>query len=428
MLNMFFRIANGILRFVVILVASTLMIYGVYVIADTLNVERNAFVSNELLKYKPTAGNNGELEYGLYELEEINPDVVGWLDIHDTNIDYPVVQGEDETKYASHDVFGKSSITGSIYLSSSNKSNFSDFCNIVYGHNMDAGAMFGDIAKYVDEDYFNAHRNGTLYTEEGSYDFQIYAVLKVDAYDESIYGKNIAEKEDAAELIEYINKNMIHGDIKNMNDLSKLLIFSTCESAETNGRVVVVADASTSSKVFGEREAPSGDSGFLKRVHFRKVEYWSLLNLICLAGSLFTLFPLLCSRKKFRMFNYSKKIKMEVKENYNVIDPYVDDGNGHWNMQKELLRAINNFRRKIFSGIVIETLVLAASAVLFIFTEDMTKKIVMIDKYTPFMMALFALTLSVDVICFTYRGIEIPRIIDVLIKEHEKPQVVDNGG
>lgn len=425
MFNRFFRIANGVFRFIVILVASTLMIYGVYVIADTLNTERNAFVSDELLKYKPADGADGKTGYSLEELKELNPDVVGWLDIYDTNIDYPLVQGEDETKYASHDVFGNSSITGSIYLSSQNSSDFSDFCNIIYGHNMDAGAMFGDIAKYVDEDYFNSHRSGMLYSDAGSYEFRIYSVLEADAYDENIYGKIFADKSESADLVEYINKNMLHGEVKNLNDLNKILIFSTCESAETNGRVIVVADAVASSKVYAEREAPDGDGGFLKRAKLHKVEYWSLLNFICFAGTFFTLLPLFCSVKKYRMFSYSKKVKTEVAENYNAIDPYLDNGNGHWNMQKELLRAISNFRRKLFSGIVIEILALMGSAFISVFVEDLTKRIVLIDNYTPLMLTLFAVALSADIICFTYRGIEIPGVIDALIQEHGKPQVAD---
>jgi SrtB family sortase len=196
-IDLLFRIAHGVLRFVVVLTASLMLIYGAYVIFDTLCVERNAFVSSELLKYKPTVTSVETVEYSMQDLQKINDDVVGWLEIENTHIDYPVVQGEDELEYANKDPFGNHSITGSIYLSSGNDRNFDDFYNVIYGHNMDAGAMFGDIAKYLDKDYFEAHRTGMLYTNDKSYEFKIYAVLETDAYQSNIYSSNVTNKEDS---------------------------------------------------------------------------------------------------------------------------------------------------------------------------------------------------------------------------------------
>ena len=292
-MNLFFRIAGGILRAVVIMTASILLVYGAYVILDTLNVERNAFVSSSLLKYKPTANADSGEEYNMYDLKAINEDLVAWLEIEGTNIDYPVVQGEDEIEYASKDVFGNSSITGSIYLSSGNDRTFDDFYNVIYGHNMDAGAMFGDIAKYTNKGYFNSHRKGTLYTDGKSYDFTIYAVLKTNAYENSIYTTNVEKKEDAGQAVDFINENMIHGEIKNLDDLNKILVFSTCEMADTDGRVVVVADAVLSDKLYGTNNViDSGTKGIRKNISSHKVDNWSLINLFCLAGTLLHFFSI----------------------------------------------------------------------------------------------------------------------------------------
>lgn len=417
-----FRIAHAILRFIVVLSAASLLVYGCYVILDTLSVERNAFVSSELLKYKPTTEATTEtIEYNLQDLEEINPDVLGWLEINQTNVDYPVVQGEDELEYSHKDPFGNNSVTGSIYLSSTNSKNLEDFYNIIYGHNMDAGAMFGDIAKYVDEDYFNNHRSGRIFTDDKVFDFNIFAVVKTDAYESTIYTSSISEKEDAAKLIDFVNRNKLHGDVKTLDDLTKVVAFSTCEQADTNGRIVVFADCFFISDSAPIEEGTLGQRNpgieFLKKIVAQNVDYWALLNVLCVIGSFLTLFPIACSVKKFKMFGYSKKVKKEIDDDYDRIAPYIDGEDGTYEKQEKYAASIKKFRRKIRFGIIMELILAIAALLWFLHTEDVTKKLVFVDENTPLMVALFAASLVVDIICFTYRGIELPQIIDDLINE-----------
>lgn len=413
-----FKFAHVLLRMVVVMAAASFLIYGAYVIFDTLGVEQHAFVSSDLLKYKPKVTSTVEtVSYDFEDLQEINNDVVGWLEIKDTHIDYPVLQGKDELEYATKDPFGNNSITGSIYLSSANNRDFDDFYNVIYGHNMDVGAMFGDITKYLDEDYFNSHRTGVLYTDDKSYNFNIYAVLKTDAYQEEIYTSNVQEKEAAEARVDYINANLIHGEIKGIDDLTKILVFSTCESAETNGRVVVVADAIPSGRIkAGADLTGSGQLGERKKgLLSHKVAYWSLLNLLCMIGAFLTLCPLTFVVKKIKMFGYSKKVKKEIDEDYELLAPYITDEDGSDKMWQKFQREVRRFRRKINIGIVIEILMSIATIVVFVLYEDMTKKVVLSDQYTPFMLAAFGLSVVTDIICFTYRGLELPEIIDTII-------------
>ena len=104
-------------------------------------------------------------------------------------------------EYAGKDIYGKSSLTGSVYLSSLNKKNFGDNYNIVYGHHMDNGAMFGDIDKYVDIDFFLSHRKGELLTPEKSYELTVFACMKTNAYESEIY--SVAQKTDLTDVIDY---------------------------------------------------------------------------------------------------------------------------------------------------------------------------------------------------------------------------------
>ena len=82
------------------------------------------------------------------ELQKINPEVFGWLNIPDTHIDYPLVQAEGNSKYVNTDVKGNFSLSGSIFLDCRNHKDFSDCNHIIYGHHMQKDAMFGELERF----------------------------------------------------------------------------------------------------------------------------------------------------------------------------------------------------------------------------------------------------------------------------------------
>jgi len=194
------NIAETILSIITGLIAALLLIYSAYVLYDNFYTGQAAFASWNLLQYKPVM-NEDDDTVDFDSISEINPDTAAWLTIYDTNINYPVVQGKDDLEYAGKDIYGKSSLTGSVYLSSLNKKNFGDNYNIVYGHHMDNGAMFGDIDKYVDIDFFLSHRKGELLTPEKSYELTVFACMKTNAYESEIY--SVAQKTDLTDVIDY---------------------------------------------------------------------------------------------------------------------------------------------------------------------------------------------------------------------------------
>ena len=90
-------------------------------------------------------------------LKKINPDIVAWIRIPDTSIDYPVVQGNDDSYYLTHTFKKTEHVAGAIFLDSDNYADFSDDKNIIYGHNMKDGSMFGDLKKYKDPKFAGEH-------------------------------------------------------------------------------------------------------------------------------------------------------------------------------------------------------------------------------------------------------------------------------
>jgi len=116
-------------------------------------------------------------------LKQRNPDVVAWLYIPGTDpeISYPVMWKENDNDYYLHrDIDQKQSYEG-VFLDGADKSDFSSRQNLIYGHHMKNGTMFAGLAKFKDEDYFNAHRWVYLYTPEKTYRLRALSCAYTDA-------------------------------------------------------------------------------------------------------------------------------------------------------------------------------------------------------------------------------------------------------
>ena len=239
------RVGNALMYLLSGLLAAVLMIYSGYILYDTIATDYKAYTSSwELMRYKPDAAEEDPTE-GQELLSDINEDYRAWLTIYDTTIDYPVVQGRDNLYYASHDIYRNASLTGAIYLAAENKADFTDSYNLVYGHHMDNGAMFGSLDSFADQDYFNAHKYGVIVTPSGGYDIELFAVVSTDAYENQIYTVGNRAKEVLTFLTGDRTNDVGVGtkirvfDEKAAKNAAKIIALSTCSDAETNGRLVV---------------------------------------------------------------------------------------------------------------------------------------------------------------------------------------------
>ena len=146
-------------------------------------------------------------------LQQINADIVAWLRIPDV-LDYPVVQGTDNSYYLHHTFRKEYNIAGSIFLDARNTADFSDSKNIIYGHNMRNGSMFHVLRNFQDLDFYQANREIWLYLPDGS--VQVYEILGCE------------EVKAAREAYE----------LGNGNEEEKELILSTC-SSRSAWRVII---------------------------------------------------------------------------------------------------------------------------------------------------------------------------------------------
>lgn len=235
------RVGNKILNMACNLALLLLLAFGAYSLLDTWSIFSTASVSASLLQYKPVVTDTSAPNITLDDLIALYPDVRAWVTIDDTKIDYPVVQSTDNTHYVNYDMDGSFSLSGEIFLHYQNAGDFSDLYSILYGHHMDLQAMFGALDLFEDEDYLLSHTTGYLCLPSHTDTIEVFAYLSVAATDSYIFTVNADSEEKQAELIAYIQENaLVYSDI-DLQSSDRILAFSTCSTAGTNLRTVVLA-------------------------------------------------------------------------------------------------------------------------------------------------------------------------------------------
>lgn len=168
-----------------------------------------------------------------------NPDVVAWIQIPGTQINYPVVQGKDNDYYLHRDLNGQKSTAGTIFLDYADQADFSSLHNVLYGHHMKNGSMFKDISRYKDQGYFDQHSEIILYTPER--EIHLKALAAVCTSPDAIRRKTeFASGEEFASYIQQMTAGAsasapIEGTIV------RLYSFVTCSYEFNNARTILYA-------------------------------------------------------------------------------------------------------------------------------------------------------------------------------------------
>ena len=153
-------------------------------------------------------------------------DLVGWIYMADSDIDYPVMQGNDNFYYLSHAPDGRAYRLGSIMLDYRNDRSFQDDASILYGHNMEYG-MFGDIRSFREQSSFDAHRYGWLFTPDTVYRIEFFALAIVSGYD-VLYDLPCAQ----TDFLERIRSQAEFDSGAEITADDRLLALSTCAGGD----------------------------------------------------------------------------------------------------------------------------------------------------------------------------------------------------
>ena len=172
-------------------------------------------------------------------LREINPEVVGWLIIEGTRINYPVVQGEDNEFYLTHQFDGQNSSSGCLFLDVKNDGSFQEFNQIIYGHYMKNHSMFHDLLNYKSQEYFDAHPEGWLITPSAAYRLQFFSGYVSDVFGDA-WNSSFSKKEYLEWLSDCKERSAFSSDAVPTAD-SRVLTLSTCSYEFQNAKFVLHA-------------------------------------------------------------------------------------------------------------------------------------------------------------------------------------------
>lgn len=199
----------------ILIVGLICMFIGGYCLIDNYNVYNQANAV-QALGFKPIVTEKG------ISFEDV-PNAIAWLEIPNTNVNYPIMQGKDNLEYLNKDCFGKYSLSGSIFLDFKNNKDFSDNYNLIYGHHMSGGRMFGELDKFLDNSFLEKHKVGYLLTRDKIYRISFTSCITTDAKDESVFSLDVNTEHSRG------YKEVALTTCKTSTDTSRIALFGVLE-------------------------------------------------------------------------------------------------------------------------------------------------------------------------------------------------------
>lgn len=172
------------------------------------------------------------------ELKEMNADVLGWVKINKTEVDYPIAAGVDNAFYLKHMIDKTYNEYGAIFMDMRNNEDFSNQHTVIYGHNALNGSMFGSLKNYKNEDYFNEHPMITIYLEDKVLIYEIFGFGEINVTSE-IYKFDFEDDQDFLSFSKELC-SQLNADAELSAD-DKILTLSTCTDFNDAKRFIVSA-------------------------------------------------------------------------------------------------------------------------------------------------------------------------------------------
>lgn len=180
----------------------------------------------------------------LETLQKQNSDIIGWIEIEDTDINYPVVQGSDNSYYLNHNYKKKYSVNGAIFLDKDYSWNPPSSNLLIYGHH----STFKDLLKYANKNFFIKHKTLRFTTKDEDVKYQILAVFRSKVYYQSeknvfryYYFINAKNESEYNKYVSDAKKASLYDTGVTASYGEQLITLSTCSYHTKDGRFVVVA-------------------------------------------------------------------------------------------------------------------------------------------------------------------------------------------
>lgn len=179
-------------------------------------------------------------EIDLNALRQVNPDVIGWILLPDTDINYPILQGTDNEYYLNNTWLKEPNAVGSIFMEHRNLPDFTEYNTILYGHNMINGSMFSDLRHYTGETFYKDHPYVYIVTDGGVLRYEVFSAYQAEL-GSTTYGLSFHQEETKkAFLVHALSSSKFDlGVAPELTD--RILTLSTCSGTGSTTRWVVHA-------------------------------------------------------------------------------------------------------------------------------------------------------------------------------------------
>ena len=244
---------NNKVKKILLVILTVILVLGILYISYYLyENNKNKKDNNEIL-------NNIKIDKGqitetktermlqLEELQKQNEEIIGWLEIEGTNINYPVLQTDNNDYYMNHNYKKEYSAPGSLFLDKDFDLENGSSNYLIYGHRNKNGLMFEDLLKYEDQNFYNEHKKVKFTTNEEDSEYEILAVFYSRLYYKSekdvfryYYFVNAKNEEEYNDFVSNAKKASIYDTNVSAKYGDQLMTLSTCAYHTEDGRFAIV--------------------------------------------------------------------------------------------------------------------------------------------------------------------------------------------
>ena len=249
------KVSKKLFAFIVIAICSIILVavyWFLFMKPSMENAKESKSISDIINKViiERTGENNDktDMQLKVTELQKSYSNVVAWIKIDGTNINYPVMQTTDNSYYLTHSYNNDISRLGSIYMNKNADVNLPSTNFVVYGHNITTGVMFNEILNYQKKSYYNEHKIIRFVTPNSDKKYEIVSVFKSRIFYENETNAfryysfiNTTSEEEYNEFVSRAKQSSIYDTGINAKYGDQLLTLITCEYSNDNGRMVVIA-------------------------------------------------------------------------------------------------------------------------------------------------------------------------------------------
>lgn len=236
-----------ILRLLILILIISLSVFAYFLFNKYKNKKENEELKEIISNVDETKPN--ERIEKVKELQKENPDIIGWLEIENSDISYPVLQGEDNDYYMTHNYKKEYSKDGSLFLDKDYDWSIPSTNILIYGHNnMSSDEMFSGLMEYKEESYYKDHKIIRLTTDKEDAEYEIISVFLSRVYYKSetnvfryYYFINANTEEEFNDFVKNSKEASLYDTGVTAEYGDQLLTLSTCSYHTKDGRLAVVA-------------------------------------------------------------------------------------------------------------------------------------------------------------------------------------------